>query len=703
MVTVLIDFGTIAYSLSSFFLLFLAIAQLRMWNQGNSSMVLLIATAVTLVWSSVLIFRPQIPLSNFYLVQLLEILKNVAWIVLLLSTLGIRRALFSAMKGEDYPHNLVFVTFVAVGIPGALMLYILYIQFFGSDILFYPAYGGRTVLAGFLLVSITGLALLEQVIRNIKFHQVWHLKFLCLSLGMLYSYDIYLYSEALLFERIQDQLWQARGGVTALATPLIAISVLRARQQPLQVNISRRLVFHTSVLIASGIYLLLMGMAGYYIRNVSGEWGLLLQAMFWVISLTLLVILVYSGRFRSFLKLYINRHLFSSKYDYRHEWMRISEMLSETSVDESLQERIIHALADIVDSPSGALWITLDDIHYDQTAHLEMGWVEDGQVTSNDYLISSLARNGDPIDLTDPESEIDPAGLPDWFKRINKAWLIIPLVLNEKLLGFVLLKESRVDFELNWEDFELMKAAGQQAASYLSQSIATEALSEVRQFAAFNQLSAFIVHDLKTLNSQLSMLVKNAERHKDNPAFVDDMIKTTDHAVDKMTFLLKHFQSGLLEEKQEINSIDIAKLLSEVVESQTKLRPLPSLDCEQSGIQLQGNAEELKSCFGHLIQNAQEATPDEGFVEISLKKEGDKALIQVKDSGSGMTPEFINTRLFRPFDSSKGVAGMGMGVFQSRSTIRNLGGDFKVYSEPKVGTTFTITLPALTEPKSIAG
>ena len=688
-----IDFGTVSYSLSSFFLLFLAIAQIRMWSQGNSSMVLLIATAVTLVWSTVLIFRPEIPLGNFYLILLLEIFKNVAWIVLLLSTLGIRRALFSAFKGEDYPRNLIFVAGVALGIPGVLMIYIIYSQFFSNAIMFYPSYGGRTVLAGFLLVAITGLALLEQVIRNIKFHQVWHLKFLCLSLGVLYSYDIYLYSEALLFERMQDQLWQARGGVTALATPLIAISVLRARQQPLQVNISRSLVFHTSVLIASGIYLLLMGMAGYYIRNVSGEWGLLLQAMFWVISLTLLVILVYSGRFRSFLKLYINRHLFSSKYDYRHEWTRISETLSGTSVDESLQERIIHALADIVDSPSGALWVTVDDNHYDQAAHLEMGWVEGSQVSRDDYLISVLSENGDPIDLTEPDSELDFAAFPAWFNRINRAWLIIPLVLHDKLLGFVLLKESRVDYDLNWEDFELMKAAGQQAASYLSQSIVSNALSEVRQFAAFNQVSAFIVHDLKTLNSQLSMLVKNSEKHKDNPAFVDDMIKTTEHAVDKMTFLLKHFQSGMQEEAKAVAIVDISKLLEEVVQSQTKLRPLPNLVSSEAAINVEGNAEELKSCFGHLVQNAQEATPDDGSIELTLERKGNEALIQVRDTGSGMTPEFINTRLFRPFDSSKGVAGMGMGVFQSRSTVRNLGGDLKVQSEPGSGTTFTITLP----------
>ena len=688
-----IDFGTVTYSLSSLFLLLLVAAQLRLWNQGNSSMVLLVATAVTFIWSTVLIFRSAVPISHFYLILLLETLKNASWLALLLSALGTRSALFSAFRGEEYSQSLMIVASIAMGIPAALMLYILYQHFLGVSILFYPEYGGRPVLAGFLLVAISGLALLEQVIRNIKFHQVWHIKYLCLSLGMLFAYDIYLFYEAPLFERMQDQLWQVRGGVTALATPLIALSVLRSRQQPLQVNISRTLVFHTSVLVASGIYLLLMGLAGYYIRNVSGQWGIVLQAMFWVISLTLLVILAYSGRLRSILKLYINRHLFSSKYDYRHEWMRISETLSETSVDESLQQRIIHALADIVDSPGGALWITTDETHYDQVAHLEMGWVDDSHLTNEDYLIQLLTSKGEMLDLSDPDSEINPGAMPAWLGRLKKPWIVVPLLLHHRLLGFVLLKESRVDFELNWEDYELMKAAGQQAASYLAQSVAADALSEVRQFAAFNQVSAFIVHDLKTLNSQLSLLVANAEKHKDNPAFVADMIKTTEHAVDKMSFLLKHFQNERQLETGEKERIDIAGLIAEVVASKTKLKPLPELKCEISDTFVFGKAEELKSCVGHLIQNAQEATQDDGKVEVSLAREGNNVILCVTDTGVGMTQEFINTRLFRPFDSSKGVAGMGMGVFQSRATVRSLGGELTVTSEPGKGARFKMTLP----------
>ncbi len=687
------DLGTITYSLASVFFLMLAFAQIRVWNQGNSSMVLLVATMVTFLWSSVLALRSNIPVNQFYLIESLEILKNIAWITLLLSVLGIRRAVFAMYRGEEYPQNLVVIAGVALGIPGILLLSILYYRLVEGTIFFYPAFGGRSILAGFLLVAICGLALLEQVIRNIRFHQVWHLKFLCLSLGILFSYDIYLYSEALLFNRIEDQLWQARGGVTALATPLIAISVLRSRQQPIQVNISRQLVFHTGVLVAAGIYLLLMGMTGYYIRNFTGEWGLILQAMFLVASLTFLVVLVYSGRLRSFLKLYINRHLFSSKYDYRDEWMRISETLSETSVDNSLQERVIHALADIVDSPSGALWLTVDDSHYDQVAHLELGWVEDSHLTSEDFLIKHLQSKGELIDLSDPENDYAPAVMPAWLGNVKKAWLLVPLSLQGKLIGFVLLKESRVDFDLNWEDYELMKAAGQQAASYLAQMIASDALSEVRQFSAFNQVSAFVVHDIKTLNSQLSLLVKNAEKHKDNPSFIDDMIKTTDHAVNKMSFLLKHFDSGREVSDGQLERLDLTRLVQEVVQNQKKLKPIPNFHCTQSDISIVGNEAELKSSVGHIIQNAQEATPDDRSVDVSLSCQDGMIELVIRDTGSGMSQEFINKHLFKPFQSTKGVAGMGMGVFQSRATIRKLGGDVKVQSTLGEGSTFTITLP----------
>ena len=238
-----------------------------------------------------------------------------------------------------------------------------------------------------------------------------------------------------------------------------------------------------------------------------------------------------------------------------------------------------------------------------------------------------------------------------------------------------------------------MKAAGQQTASYLAQMLASDALSEAREFNAFNQVSAFVVHDIKTLNSQLSMLVSNAEKHKNNPSFIDDMIETTRHAVNKMDLLLKHFRKDEEQEAVDKQVINLVDLVDQIVESQSRFLPVPSFLYSGDPIQVLAIETQLKSAITHLVRNAQDATPDAGQIELSLVEEGGFAELTIKDTGTGMTQEFIQTRLFRPFESTKGLTGMGIGVFQSREYMRNLGGELSVNSVPGKGSTFILKVP----------
>ena len=102
--------------------------------------------------------------------------------------------------------------------------------------------------------------------------------------------------------------------------------------------------------------------------------------------------------------------------------------------------------------------------------------------------------------------------------------------------------------------------------------------------------------------------------------------------------------------------------------------------------------ERLERVLGHLIQNAIEATPKEGSVTISLVRAGEAVQVEIADTGEGMSEEFIRERLFKPFESTKS-AGMGIGVFESREYINELGGRLEVSSQPSRGTTFKVILP----------
>jgi GAF domain-containing protein len=99
-----------------------------------------------------------------------------------------------------------------------------------------------------------------------------------------------------------------------------------------------------------------------------------------------------------------------------------------------------------------------------------------------------------------------------------KAWAVIPLPSGLRAAGLCGAVAPRTPVELDWETRDLLKTASRQAAGYLAQMQATEALLEARKFDAFNRMSAFVVHDLKNIVTQLSLMLKNAQRCATTPS-----------------------------------------------------------------------------------------------------------------------------------------------------------------------------------------
>jgi len=221
---------------------------------------------------------------------------------------------------------------------------------------------------------------------------------------------------------------------------------------------------------------------------------------------------------------------------------------------------------------------------------------------------------------------------------------------------------------------------------------ASESLTHARQFEAYNRLSAFVVHDLKNLVAQLSLVVMNAEKHRDNPDFIDDAIDTMANSVDKMNRLLAQLRKGDIEAVNE-KKVRLQELLASVVEQQKNQRPVPDIIAAAEDINLLVNKDKLVAVLGHLLQNAQDATEDSGWVKINLYKTDNQAIIELEDNGRGMDAQFVRDRLFKPFDTTKGNAGMGIGVFEARQFVEQQGGRIAVQSQLGQGTKFTLKLP----------
>src|SRR5262249_10364191 len=198
----------------------------------------------------------------------------------------------------------------------------------------------------------------------------------------------------------------------------------------------------------------------------------------------------------------------------------------------------------------------------------------------------------------------DNLALPEWLTDQARVWLVVPLIQGSQLLGMVVLVRSPTFGALTWEDNDLLSIAGRQVASYLAQQQAAQALAQARQFDAYHRLTAFIMHDFKNLIAQQSLVVKNAARHKSNPAFVEDVIRTVDNSVTRMTQLLDQLQRGELQHNPR--RVALEGLLAELVARHGSVQPRPKLQVVDEGLDVLADPQGLSAVIGHVVRNAQE-------------------------------------------------------------------------------------------------
>ena len=541
-----------------------------------------------------------------------------------------------------------------------------------------------------LALPIAGLVATEQIYRRTAATLRWHVRPLCLALTCIFGFDLVWYSTASLFRGIDGSLWAARGVVHAFSIPLLGVAAARNKDWTFDVAVSRGVLMSTASLFLAGGYLIAVASVGYVLRFTGGTWAGALQVVLVSGALLLLMLVLLSGTFRSRVRVFIAKHFFSYRYDYRAEWLRFTQTLGGRGSDESLQQRCVRALADLVESSGGALWMLRPDQGYVQVASLSLPQPP-GALPADSGFIRFLSGKGWIIDLVEAQASPDKYAdldLPPWLPAMPNAWLVVPLFVEDELTGFAVLTSARVRFELDWEVLDLLKTAGRGAASYLAQAHATEALLEARKFDAFNRMSAFVVHDLKNLVAQLQLLMRNVEKHGAKPEFQRDMLVTVEHVAERMTYLMQQLRTG-----------DMPVLGAQAVELRALLERLRSRHALGKRLRIEvpepiavlAHEERLERIIGHLVQNAFDASPDGQAVRIRVYS-GDQAVqVEVVDQGCGMTPEFVRDRLFKPFQTSK-ESGMGLGAYECQQYVKSLGGTLAVESSPGSGTTVRLEL-----------
>ncbi len=537
------------------------------------------------------------------------------------------------------------------------------------------------------------LVLLEQVFFNATDDIRWRIKPLCLGLAAAFIFDLYLFSQAILFNHLESDVLGVRGFVYALIAPMLWLSLTRRRSNSLKITISPQAAFHSATLLIAGLYLIFIASVGYYVRFFGGKWGESLQLAIVFLSLLIFFTLILSNGLRSRLRVFVSKNFFHYRFDYREEWLKFTKTLAVKNSPQEMGQQVILGLAGMLESPAGSLWTRkAEDAAFTQLANWNQLHTFANEDANSDFC-NFMKRTGWVINLDEYRtfpSRYDAIKLPEWLLDDQSMWLTIPLIVGDDLIGFCVLAKARQKIDVNWEVNDLLKTAGMQAGGFLAQMQATDALLESRKFESFNRMSAFVVHDLKNIVTQLSLMMNNSRRLLANPEFQSDMLMTVENSLERMRQLMLQLREGPTPAGAAwgVN-------LSGVVERLTSAATKNGRQLEVhiiSPVVARCHEDRFERVLGHLIQNAFDATAAEGRVWLNLDRSAGHARIVVGDTGHGMSSEFIRDSLFKPFQTTKPF-GMGIGAYEIYQYVQELGGGIDVKSELGRGTIVQMLLP----------
>jgi putative PEP-CTERM system histidine kinase len=553
-----------------------------------------------------------------------------------------------------------------------------------------------------LLFCVGALVLVHNLYAGAAAQAREALRWPAAALAVIWLYDLNLSTVAYLGQHLPVDLVVLRGAAMLLSVALLAIGSLR-HEGDLRFSPSRSFAFRSFSLLIIGAYLAAMVLATQGLAYIGSDLAPLVQPGFVVLAGAIALTVLPSRRLRGWLRVMLAKHLFQHRYDYRAEWLRFTDTMGRAGPTAApLRERIVQAVADITDSPKGVLLTPREEGGLALAARWQWQDIDVPAEALSAQAMRFFEDNQFILDLDDvrrgPVEGLPHEAHPAWLLDEQTAWAMVPLVHYERLVGLVVLARPPMARRLDWEDFDLLRVVGRQLASYLAEQGSQDALGEAQRFDEFNRRIAFVMHDIKNLASQLALLARNAEKHADNPAFRADMLLTLRNSAEKLQALLARLGRYGAHGGEVPAPVALDEMLARIAArypAQHEVILIERVPC-----QVLADREALEQALVHLVQNAIEASTDATPVFLDLRVEEPHAVIEIIDSGTGMSPEFIRTRLFKPFHSSK-PGGFGIGAFEARELIRAMGGRLDVESREDLGTRFRIQLPLAVAARAI--
>ena len=541
--------------------------------------------------------------------------------------------------------------------------------------------------------SAINLVHLENTIRNSSATKRWHIKYLIFGVGSILAFFIYLSSLSLLFSLQGFESVLLTAAVILVSTLMMTVFIVKHRLLDVDIFISRYVIYNSLTVLVIGFYLLGVGIIAQGIRYFKVPFGFFFTSLFIFISLLLLVVFFFTASLRRKAQLFINKHFYKHKYEFRDKWMETIEKISrKRSVPE-----IRSTLREMVSETTGAkpvyLWLR-DPV----TGSYQSGEEEVPEplrkVVPSSFFASFLRMAPAPFTVDDIASG-DPsrAFFADLFAGTGTV-LCTPLVADQEAIGFIMQGPDQSSEPYIQDDFEILTAMSTQAAVQIRNITMAHELTDAREVDSFSRISTFIMHDLKNLTNSLSLISQNAEHNMDDPEFRKDTIKTIDGTVSRMKKLIERLSSvprgvELKMVETDVNDFIRAALKKvhlprdKKVVITSEVGPVPPIYIDREAVEM---------VLMNLIINAYDAIEQEGIIKVYANSNGESVNMVVQDNGSGISGELIDTALFRPFKTTK-KNGFGIGLYQCKTLIEAHGGSISAQSEVGTGTSFTVTLP----------
>jgi putative PEP-CTERM system histidine kinase len=564
---------------------------------------------------------------------------------------------------------------------------------------------GKILEAFTLSAAVLILFNLERTIRSSIGRMRWQIKFMALGVGGLFCLRLYLASQSLLYGNLDTGFGAINAIALLAACALFGVSLSRGRTLNVDVYLSTATIQNSLTIVLSGIYLVAVGVLARFARYASPSGSLPLDAFIVFAALTLLAILLLSNRLRLKIRMFVSRHFRRPVYDYRNVWMDLTERTKSLLDVQELSTAVSRMVSESLEILSVSVWL-VDETFRKVTlggstalSEIDNRWIEKAGKSAPDFINffrKNAGQNSSCIDLDRHDFSWPKqimAAAPEFFSE-HRMRYAIGLHAGGELVGIMTLNDDRVGQQsLSAEDFVLLETLATQLSASLLNLKLSGRLRHAKELETFQTVSTFFVHDLKNLASRLSLTMQNLPGNFDSPEFRADTLRVMSTSLDQIDEMCSRLAMLRQNIELKLMTCDLSQLVASTLqdfqvglksELKQDLKPLPSIRVD---------SEQIQKVLTNLVMNAKEAVGGKGTIEVATIHEENTVGFLVRDNGCGMSEEFIQKSLFRPFKTTK-KKGLGIGLFHSKLIIEAHHGTFEVNSTVGSGTEFRVLLPA---------